>query len=58
MGGGGRVRGTVRGGDPKILKRGGQAGSRSGRFKKGGSGAPLQAMYNQFILLKNYRLWH
>ena len=53
-----RVGGTVRGGDTKILKRGGQTGSRGGHLKKVGSGTPLKTMYNQFLLLKNYRLWH
>ena len=28
-------------------------------FKKGGAtGIPLRTMYNQFLLLKNYILWH
>ena len=60
-GGGNCLKYLERGGDTKILKRGGQAGSSSGHLKKGGGGGggtPLRTMYNQFLLLKNYGLWH
>ena len=41
----------------KDFKKGGQA--RPMALKRGrGDGTPLRTMYNQFLLLNNYRLWH
>ena len=43
-------------GTQRFLK-GGKLGHGVGALKRG-AGTPLQTMYNQFLLLKNYRLWH
>ena len=45
-----------RGGDTKILKSGGKLGQEVGALKRWHGGTPLRTMYNQFLLLKNYRL--
>ena len=47
-----------RGGDTKILKRGFKLGQGVGTLKRRGGEIPLRTMYSQFLLLKNYRLWH
>ena len=57
-GGGNSLKYLERGEDTKILKMRGAAGSREGGLKRQGGGTPLRTMYNQFPLLKNYRLWH
>ena len=43
-------------GTQRFLK-GGKLGHGVGALNRG-AGTLLQTMYNQFLLLKNYRLWH
>ena len=48
-GGGNCLKYLERGGDTKILKRGGQAGSSSGHLKKGGGGGEGELPYELCI---------
>ena len=59
--GGGTVQNTLegggtekRGGETKILKRGGEMGQGVGDLKKGGSGTPLWTMYKYYIPRDRY----
>ena len=60
-GGGNCLKYLESGGGTKILKSwggGGKLGQEVGALKRRGGGTPLRTMYNHFLLLKNYRLWH